>query len=403
MSDMAPAAPDDLFSWKLWVYTNVVLVTLSFVACGANPAVESRPVTLTAPSEPAAPALAPYKPTATPMTAAPTDQATLPDGCPQPTDDTFLLRYPPGGYCLLYPDSYTAVRGGFDQWSPSAFRIVQGSILNTSTPWATVATGEASGFDPEKIAREAAASMAEHGVGLVEMEVAGEPAFMVTGIPGQDLTRSLYFNHGDISFHFTFGPDDAPGSETAQYLNEFVDGLLNSLTFTPVSETFAPADECLEPRADEQLIVNEPLDYCVLLPSDYTLGQTGPNSARMAAGPGTDTSRPQLLVEVIDLGDQPLAAAEATADASATALDLFTVADGNYLSWLVAGPTGADSERVLLLYHDNQLHRLTFVPADPPQRDWTGETEEFVTLVTRSFRFLKLPSTGTPPTPDGTG
>lgn len=366
----------------------VVLVTLGFVACGANPAVDSAPPTIIATSVATTPALAAYEPPATPTAAASADQATLPDGCPPPTDNTFLLRYPPGGYCLLYPDSHTAVRGGFDTWAPSAFRIVRGSILSTS-PWAIVSTGEAAGFDPEKTARESAAGMAEYGVGLVELEVAGEPAYMVTGIPGQDLTRSLYFNHGDVSFHFSFGPDDTAGSETAQRLDEFADVLLDSLTFIPVNEPFTAADECLEPRSNEQLVVNETLDYCLLLPSGYILDQTGPNSARMAAGSATETEHPQLLVEVTDLGAQSPDAAEATAVAGATPLELLTVANGNYLSWMVAGTAGADSERVLLFYHDNWLHRLTFIPANPPQQEWTGETDEFVSLVTRSFRLLR--------------
>ena len=110
----------------------VLLAVVGFVACVANPAGKSAPVTVTAPAEPTAPALAPYKPEAVPSTTAPADQATLPDGCPPPTDNTFLLRYPPGGYCLLYPDSHTAVRGGFDSWAPSAFRIVRGRFLSTS-------------------------------------------------------------------------------------------------------------------------------------------------------------------------------------------------------------------------------------------------------------------------------
>lgn len=383
----------------------ILVIIPALAGCGAVPA--DPPTASPLPPEsmgtaaPATPAALRPAATAQPTTTSvvePTDVLATPPNanatdtsaaCPQPTDDMFLLRYPPGGYCLLYPDSYTAVRGGFDQWSPSAFRIVQGSILNTSTPWATVTTGEAAGVDPEKIAREAAASMEEHGVGLIEMEVAGEPAFMVTGIPGQDLTRSLYFNHGDVSFHFTFGPDDTAGSETAEALDEFVDGLLGRLTFIPVRDTFTAADECLEPRTNEQLIVNETLGYCVLLPSGYTLEQTGPNSARMAAGSGADTHRPQLLVEVIELGEQPLDAAVATATAGTTMLDLLTVADGTYLSWLVPGAAGADFERVLLLYYEDQLHRLTFVPADPPQQEWRGETAEFVALVTRTFRLLR--------------
>lgn len=372
----------------------ILLVIVVFVACGANPAGESALITVTAPSEPTAPALAPYKPEAAPSTTAPPVQSSLPDGCPQPTADTLLLRYPPGGYCLLYPDSHTAVRGGFDAWSPSAFRIVRGNILSTS-PWATVATGDAAGFDPEKTARESAASMAEYGVGLVELEVAGEPAYMVTGIPGQDLTRSLYFNHGDVSYHFTFGPDDAAGSETVQYLDAFADVLLGHLTFIPASETFTAADECLEPRPDEQLIVSESLGFCLLLPATYVQEAVGDSSAIFQSGSAIDADHPQLAVEVADAGSQTaerltddLIRQKSEQTGQPVMVTMYTVGDGNILAKMVDGAPGYESERSLIYDHDGRQYRLAFTPYDPEQPELTGAMAELVTLVTQSFRFL---------------
>src|SRR5690606_37852752 len=70
----------------------------------------------------------------------------VPDACPKPTDDAYLLVNPLGGYCLLYPDTHTAVRGGFDGPEPSGIRIVDSSILNTDL-WASITVGEDSGED----------------------------------------------------------------------------------------------------------------------------------------------------------------------------------------------------------------------------------------------------------------
>lgn len=44
--------------------------------------------------------------------------------------------------------------------------------MDTSAPWATYSTADASGIDPEELARGTADTLAEHGVEFVEMEVA---------------------------------------------------------------------------------------------------------------------------------------------------------------------------------------------------------------------------------------
>ena len=392
----------------------VVLVPLCCVACRANSAVDSGPASITATSVATTPALAAYEPTAMPTTApsatptavpstTPTaaPRATLairPDGCPEPTDDTRLLINRPGGYCLLYPDTHTAVRGGFDGPEPAGVRIVQGSILGGG-PQATIIVGQATGEDLKEaaqIAQEKNRAGTGLEVGLVELEVAGQPAYMLVGLGGQDLSRSLVFELDDWRYNFTFRPDEVAGSEVAASLTQFADVILNSFTPIPVNEATTAEDECLEPRADERLIVSEPLGFCLLLPETYTQEDAGDGSTNFQSGSGVDADHPQLTVVVTDAGSQTaqmltdhLIREKNELTGQPSMVTMFTVGDGNILATMVDGAPGHETERLLLFDHDDRRYQLAFTPYDPAQPELTGAMAELVTLVTQSFRFLR--------------
>lgn len=388
----------------------IPLATLSLVACGASPdAAEpaNTEVAELATTEPAI-AGATETPTQTTPTAEPSSESTATlsdtsggaaaDTCPEPTEDTYLLRNPLAGYCLLYPDSYTAVRGGFDGPNPTGVRIVNGSILNLTEPWAAITTRDAAGRTFEELRQEAQQSvdnMSENGfdVELFEIEVAGQPAILLTGLLGQDMTRVIHLLHGGLIYDFTLGPDDAVGSKTAQRLTEFADVILNSLAFIPVTETITMADECLQPRPDEQLVIDETLGFCLLLPPDYTHDQPSEESANFYVDSMMDVEHPKLMIEVTNAGGQTAeqaagALAASFPDAQLAPSCCYTVGSGDFMAYSVDGVPGQDLGRVLLVVGDDRLYRLTFVPFDPSNPEMNEETEALFRQVTQSFRFL---------------
>ena len=330
-------------------------------------------------------------PTQTPKPAA---VIAVPDACPKPNDDAYLLVNSLGGYCLLYPDTHTAVRGGFDSGEPAGIRIVDGSILSTDL-WAVITVRDAAGEDVAGSARENADRLADFGVELTEIEVAGQPAYMLTGLPGQDTTRHITFEYNGTLFSFLIGPDDVTGTETFERVTGFTNMLLNSLTFIPVTEVLTLSDVCLQPRPDEQLIINESLNFCLLVPVNYAYEEPDENSLTFYSGAVVDADHPRLSIEVHDAGNPT--AGELTDDLIRKISDLtgepvmiriYTIGDGNTLVKMIDGAPGHEEGRILLVDHDDRRYLLTFSPYDRAQPELTGAMQALIQRVTQSFRFL---------------
>jgi hypothetical protein len=305
-----------------------------------------------------------------------------------------LLINPLGGYCLLYPDTHTAVRGGFDSGEPAGIRIVDGSILNTDL-WASITVGEDTGEDLAQSSRDYAAGLAEYGVEFYEIEVAGQPAYMLTGLFGQDLTRSIRLKHDGLIYNFQIGPDDVPGTELYKRISEFTDTLLDSLTFLPVTDVLTLSDVCLQPRPDEKLVINEALDFCLLISDAYDYEEPDPNSAAFLSGPVVDADHPRLLINVVD--DERRTERELTDDLIKQMNELtgewilirmYTIGDGNTLVTMIDGAPGHELERLLFVDHEDRLYQFSFTPYDPAQPELTGVMEALIQKVTQSFRFL---------------
>lgn len=389
----------------------VLLAVPALVACGVTSG--NLPADGSATSEPATPtqtalrpipastptAASPTEPTAKPATTSTRDSIeTVPDACPQATANTRLLINSPGGYCLLYPDSHTAVKGGFDGPEPSGVRIVAGSILNTGTPWVTITVSDAGGRTIEQLTEEAQGhvdQLSEYGAELFEIEVAGQPAVLTTGNPGQDFTRVVTFVHEGVRYIFIFGPDDVAGSEISERLTAFADVILNSFAFTPITETVTAADECLMPRNTEKSVFSGTLGFCLYIPSNYVFGETGEESALIRAVSPDAETLPQLMIEVADLETE--SAAQLTDEliremnaltGQPVSIALYTIGDGDTLVKMIDGAPGYELERLMIVDHGDRQYRLIFTPYNPAQPELTGAMDAFITQVTQSFRFL---------------
>ena len=327
------------------------------------------------------PATAEAEPTAAGTETAMTETADV--ACPEATADTYLLRNPQHGYCLLYPAGHKVERPNADEVA-----IVVGSLLNVTEPRVGITVTPAAGRTAAAYADEIVAGFEGFTIARSETTVAGEPAVVLDDVPGQDINRQVIFTHDDRLFHLFFSPIDPANPEA---MDEFAAGILGSLTFIPVSETVTAADECVAPRADEQQILNEALGFCFLAPADFTFEQPSETNANLFAGSMMDVAHPKLMIEVTDAGGQT---ATAAADALVAEFEGFDIPRtfGDTLGYEPAdrldGVPGQDLGRVLLAVHDDRLYRLTFVPADPAQSDVYAQMEDLFAQVLATFRFL---------------
>lgn len=365
----------------------ILLMALLIVACSPTggsqepaatvPAAAETPVSGTA----ALPAtIAPEATEVPATTAAPAEAA----ACPTPTDDTYLLRNPQHGYCLLYPATHKVERPNADE-----VNLVIGGLLNTIDPRANIRIVSGDGVTAESVADDIVTSFEGFAIARSETTVAGEPAVVLDNVPGQDLNRQVIFTHEDRLYHIYFSPIDQANPDT---LDTFARGVLESLTFMPVSETVTAEDECLAPKSEQQAITSEAFGFCVLLPADFSYEEPSATNANLFIGSMMDVAQPKLMIEVTDAGGRTAAEAAEALLAEFPADMGIQRTFGDTLGYEVAerldGVPGQDLSRVLLAVHDDRLYRLTFVPADPAQTAVYAAMEELFEMVLQSWRFL---------------
>jgi hypothetical protein len=303
--------------------------------------------------------------------------------CPEATEDTYLVRNPQHGYCLLYPTTHKIERPSAEEVS-----IVVGSLLNAGDPRVNIKVVTGGGQTAATYADEVVAGFPGFEIARSETIVAGEPAAMLDDVPGQDINRQIIFTHGDALYHLYFTPvnPDAP-----EALDTFAQTILESFTFIPVSESVTAADECVAPKADEQQILSEAFGYCFLAPADFTYEQPSETNANLFFGSMMDVEHPKLMIEVSDAGGRTAAQA---ADELVASFEGFEIPRtfGDMLGYETAerldGVPGQDLGRVLLVTHNDRLYRLTFVPNDPTQTGVYEQMEALFTQVLNTFRFL---------------
>jgi len=142
----------------------------------------------------------------TPAAAIPTEST-----CPVPADGTKLLTSTQKGYCLLYLADYAATLPPDDYAAISPDNIVinpQAAMSDTlGEAWASIRIDNAAGRAVAQIADEQIAAVGPgFNITRIEMMVAGEPAIMVDGLPGQDSTRKLFIVHNQHLYTLDFAP-----------------------------------------------------------------------------------------------------------------------------------------------------------------------------------------------------
>ncbi len=199
----------------------------------------------------------------------------------------------------------------------------------------------------------------------------------------------MIFTHEDRLYHIYFSPID-PANPDA--LNTFAQGVLESFTFMPVSETVTAEDECVVAKSEQQAITSEAFGFCVLLPADFSYEEPSATNANLFIGSMMAVEHPKLMIEVTDAGGQTAAEAADALVAEFPAVMGIQRTFGDTLGYEVAerldGVPGQDLGRVLLAVHNDKLYRLTFVPADPAQSEVYAQMEEMFNMVLQTWRFL---------------
>ncbi len=303
--------------------------------------------------------------------------------CPAATEDTYLLRNPQHGYCLLYPTTHKVERPSAEEVS-----IVVGSMLNAADPRVNIRTVMAGGQTPATYADEIVAGFPDFDIVRSEATIGGESVVVLDNVPGQDINRQMIFTHGNVLYHLYFMPMDPAVPEA---INAFAQSILDSFTFIPVSQTVTAADECVAPKADEQQVLSEEFGYCFLILADFTYEQPSETNANVFFGSMMDVEHPKLMIEISDAGGQTAAAAADELLASFADMGILRTF-GDTLGYETAerldGVPGQDLGRVLLVTHNDRLFRLTFVPADPAQSPVYEQMEALFKQVLNTFRFL---------------
>lgn len=133
-----------------------------------------------------------------------------------------------GGYSLFYPQGYSVA-----PLDESQSVIYYGSILSTEHPKATIQVEPANGRDIDQVTDELLAMFAgfdlETTFGYV---VGGEQAVrVISGIPGQDLFRTMLILHGDTLYRLSFYPDDPSNSDLYQRMEALFETISGSFKF----------------------------------------------------------------------------------------------------------------------------------------------------------------------------
>ena len=124
------------------------------------------------------------------------------DACPTPTAETKLLTNAEGGYCLLYPEEYSTSLPNFIVINPVSG---PGDVIGDA--WLSVEVTDAAGRTAAQIADEAIDSLPEgFNITRFEVDVDGEQAVVIDGLPAQDSARYVFIVHNGRFYNLVFLP-----------------------------------------------------------------------------------------------------------------------------------------------------------------------------------------------------
>ena len=307
--------------------------------------------------------------------------------CPEETADTTLLEAPAYGFCLLYPADYQVVDG------EDNITLVKDSLLNVSDPRLSITVSTAGEQTATDVADTIMADFpAEQwpDVQRSSMIMAEVDAEVINNLPGQNLNRRIVFVHEGLLYDLTFSPlNDADNSELEQLIQDITD----SFQFMTVvaGAPLVAGPECPEETAVTQLVRSESNGYCLLIPADFTVEETSPESMVIYFSSMADTEHAKLFITVTEADGRPV---NEIADELTVGLEAFNVqrtsgllVDGEWAE-LISKVPGQELNRQLLFKHNGRLYTLTFTPDDATTGAAYEQMEGLYDLTRHSFNFL---------------
>jgi len=124
------------------------------------------------------------------------------NACPTPTSETKLLTNAEEGYCLLYPAEYSTTFPDQIVINPASD---EGEMPGEA--WLYIEITDAAGRTAAQIADEGIAALGEgFNMTRFEVEVDGEQAVVVDGLPAQDSARYVFIVHNERFYNLIFMP-----------------------------------------------------------------------------------------------------------------------------------------------------------------------------------------------------
>jgi hypothetical protein len=312
------------------------------------------------------------------------------DACPAADAGTRVLRQPNHGYCLLYPDVYK-----MEKPNEMETDLVIGSLLNVQDPRVNIVAQKAEGRTAAGVADEIVANFQGFEIERRAATVGGVDAIVLDKLPGQEINRRVILVQEDWLYDLTFLPADESLGAAFEGMAALYDRVIGSFTFIPRSDEVVAGQDCLDARAGEQPLTYEAYNFCVLHPDGYGVDEGAPNQVVLFVGSLQDVAHPKLFIEAENAqGRTAEGVGQALAEEAEAALPGYTVEQtfgltlGYEPAWVLENMPGQDISRQVLVVHDEQLYRLTFVPADPAAGAVYAEMEALYEMVVNSFRFL---------------
>jgi hypothetical protein len=148
--------------------------------------------------------------------------------CPTATSDTKLLTNAEDGYCLLYPAEDVSNMPGWVVINP-----ITGPGDVPGEAWLNIQVLDAQGRTAAQIVDEQVAALGEgFNITHFEVDMDGEQAVVVDGLPGLDSNRQVFIAHNGRLYNLVFMPWFPNAAEPTPLENLYTT-VMDTLHFLP--------------------------------------------------------------------------------------------------------------------------------------------------------------------------
>jgi hypothetical protein len=178
---------------------------------------------------------------------------------------------------------------------------------------------------------------------------------------------------------------------------EMVDGqwkIADVICIVPEPVVVVSAEGCPNATTGTQLLMNEQHGYCLLYPTGYDVQHPNEHETVLVVGSLLNVEQPRAYIKVQEAGGRTTAQVADELIAALAGFDIKRTSvtiDGKAAVVLDNMP-GQDTNRQVVIVHDDRLYMLTFVPASQDYGELYMQMENLYTMILNSFNFSAPPS-----------